>query len=302
VGFAQGDEVHEGQMLFTIDPAPYEVALAQAEAALARDGATNDLAQTETKRYTDLASRGLVSSEQNQQEQSTATAAAATVRADQAAVNAAKLNLSYCTITSPIEGRTGKLLVQPGNLVSANTTVLVMINQLSPIYVSFSVPQQYLDALRAADRARSLQVAAAASGQSATESGDLSFINNAIDSTTATLQLMARFPNREERLWPGEFVNIELTLSVQKNATVVPATAVLTGPDDLYVYILAPGQRVERRPVTTGPTENGLTVISRGITPGETVVTDGQLQLSPGAAVKITPAATAAAAPTPGTP
>jgi membrane fusion protein, multidrug efflux system len=296
VGLHQGDAVHRGQVLFEIDPQPFQAALAQAQATLARDTATARLDEIEAKRYADLANRGLVSTEQRDQQQTLADAAGATVKADEAVINAAKLNLSYCTIVSPIDGRAGRLLVQPGNLVAANSTVLVTINQISPIYAAFSVPEQYLEALRAADRAHTLTVEAQGKGETGTETGELSFINNAIDSSTGTIQLMARFANQDERLWPGQFVNVELTLAVEVGATVVPATAVETGPNDLYVYVLTPDKHVERRAVVAGTTADGLTVITRGVEPGETVVTDGQLELSPGAAVTVAPPAAAAPA------
>ncbi len=287
VGFKQGDEVHKGQILFRIDPHPYIAALAQAQANLARDLANDSQARAEARRYADLARQGIVSAEQNEQLQASASADDSVVTADRAAVDAAKLNLSYCTITSPIDGRTGSLLVQPGNVVQPNTTVLVTINQISPIYVSFSVPEQYLLQVKKDNARGALQVTAQAQGVPDTEFGRLSFINNAIDDTTGTIQLMATFPNTNERLWPGEYVNAEVTLSVEEGAVVVPSTAVLTGQNDMYVYVLTPKGTVENRVVTTSITVNGMTVIQKGVSPGETVVTDGQLALFPGAKVAV---------------
>jgi len=287
VGFSQGDAVRKGQVLFTIDPEPYQAALAQAQANLARDLATDAQAQVEAKRYSDLAQQGIVSKEQNEQLQASASADDSVVRADRAALQTAQLNLSYCTITSPIDGRTGSLLVQPGNVIQPNATVLVTINQITPIYVSFSVPEQYLNQLKELNQAHPLAVTAQAQGDTHLEAGQLSFINNSIDNSTATIQLMATFPNPSQRLWPGEYVNTDVTLGVQRNATVVPSTAVLTGQNNLYVYVLRPDGTVENRTVTTATSANGNTVIASGLHAGETVVTDGQLSLFPGAKVAV---------------
>ncbi|HXR96502.1 MAG TPA: efflux RND transporter periplasmic adaptor subunit [Terriglobales bacterium] len=287
VGFSQGEDVHKGQVLFTIDPQPYKAALAQADANLARDLANDNQAQTEAKRYADLARQGIVSAEQSEQLQSTAAADDSVVTADRAAVETAKLNLSYCTITSPIDGRTGSLLVQAGNVIQPNATVMVTINQISPIYVSFSVPEQYLLELKRFNGEHPLTVVASAQGDASSETGSLSFINNSIDSSTGTIQLMGTFPNSGQRLWPGEYVNTEVTLSVTNNAVVVPTTAVLTGQNDMYVYVLNGDGAVESRPVTTSTALNGMTVVSKGLSPGETVVTDGQLALFNGAKVLI---------------
>lgn len=295
VQFKQGDTVHQGQVLFTVDPQPYEAALAQAQANLARDMANNNQAQLEARRYGDLAKQGIVSVEQNDQMQAVAAADASIVSADRAAVQSAKLNLSYCTITSPINGRTGSLLVQAGNVVQANTTILVTINQISPIYVSFSVPEQYLLELKRFNASHSLPVQAQAQGNPQVETGELSFINNSIDSSTGTIQLMATFPNQTQSLWPGEYVNTNVTLAVARNATIVPSTAVLTGENDMYVYVLQPNQTVENRAVTIGTMMNGMTVITNGLAPGETVVTDGQLSLAPGAKVSVKQASADAA-------
>lgn len=296
VSFAQGQQVHKGDVLFTIDSQPYEAALAQAQANLARDLANDRQAQTEARRYADLAKQGIVSEEQNEQFQASAVADDSLVRADKAAVDTAKLNLSYCTITSPIEGRTGSLLVQAGNVIQANSTVLVTINQISPIYVSFSVPEQYLLELKRYNGEHPLQITASAQGDPTPERGTLSFINNSIDSSTGTIQLMGTFPNTGQKLWPGEYVNTEVTLSTAQNAVVVPSTAVLTGQSDMYVYVLTPANTVENRVVKPAATVNGMTVISQGLQSGETVVTDGQLALYPGAKVSIQQAKSSPAA------
>lgn len=303
VGFKQGDMVHKGQTLFTIDPKPYLATLAQAQANLARDTATLTQAEAQAKRYADLAKLGVISAEQNEQVQATAGASDSVVRADRAAVDSAKLNLSYCTIVSPIDGRTGSLLVQAGNLIQPNTTVLVTINQIAPIYVSFSVPEQYLLPLKSIDAQTKPIVTAQAQGDSQAqadshiETGTLSFINNSIDNNTGTIQLMGTFPNGSERLWPGEYVNTNILLSVLHHVTVVPATAVLTGQNNMYVYVLMPNGTVQSRTVTTSITTAGLTVLTSGLNPGETVVTDGQLALSPGASVLVRPGANTGSTP-----
>jgi multidrug efflux system membrane fusion protein len=245
----------------------------------------------EAQRYASLVRAGVVSKEQNDQIQATAGADDSLVRADQAAVDTAKLNLSYCTISAPIDGRTGSLLVQAGNLVQPNNTMLVTINQIAPIYVSFSVPEQYLQQLKTLNAQHPLTITAQGQGDDHQEEGRLSFINNSIDNTTGTIQLMATFPNASERLWPGQFVNVEITLSILDRATVVPTTAVLTGQDNMYVYVLMANGTVQSRNVVKSITTGAITVLSSGVNPGDTVVTDGQLALFPGAKVQVRSAA-----------
>lgn len=285
--FQQGDFVQKGQLLFAIDPRPFHAALSQAEANLGKDLANYAEAKVEAGRYAELAKAGVVSREQDDQMQAAAQALAASVQADQAAVETAKLNLSYCTIASPVEGRTGSLLVQPGNVIQANTTVLVTINQIQPIYVEFAVPEQYLPMIKQFMSRRTLTVYANPQNDPQTDAGTLTFVDNAVDPTTGTIKLMGTFPNASRRLWPGEYLNAEVTLAVEANAVVVPQAAVMTGQADLYVYVVTPQGTAENRPVTTGNTVNGLTVIQKGLQPGEQVVTDGQLRLFPGAKVLI---------------
>lgn len=286
--FQQGDFVKKGQLLFTIDPRPFQAALAQANANLAKDLANYAEAKVEASRYAELAKAGVVSREQDDQMQAAAEALAASVQSDRAAVETAKLNLSYCTIASPVDGRTGSLLVQPGNVIQANTTVLVTINQIQPIYVEFAVPEQYLPELKEFMGRQQLVVHVHPQNDNHDDVGTLTFVDNAVDPTTGTIKLMGTFPNPARRLWPGEYLNAEVTLAVQANATVVPQAAVMTGQNTLYVYVITPQGRAENRPVETGVTENGVTVIQKGLQPGETVVTDGQLRLFPGAKVEIT--------------
>ncbi len=294
--FHQGDYVRRGQTLFAIDSRPFQAALAMAEANLAKDEASYAAAAEEARRYGQLARQGVVSREQNEQMQAAARALNASIAADRAAVRSAKLNLSYCTIASPVEGRTGVLLVKPGNVIQANSTVLVTINQIEPIYVSFSVPQQYLGQLRDLARRQNLPVQVWPQNDRRASVGRLTFVDNAVDNSTGTIRLMATFPNANRRLWPGEYVNAAVTLSVASGAQVVPAAAVLTGQNGPYVYIATPQGTAENRNVTTGVTSGGLTVIQQGLRPGEMVVTDGQIGLYPGAKIKVTPTPAASSA------
>lgn len=287
VGFQQGDYVRKGQVLFTIDPRPFEAALSQADANLAKDLANYAEAKQEAARYAELAKAGVVSREQDDQMQAAAQALSASVAADRAAVETAKLNLSYCTIVSPVEGRTGSLLVQPGNVVQTNSTILVTINQIQPIYVAFAVPEQYLPLIKEFMSRRKLLVQVHPQNDDHLDTGALTFVDNAVDPATGTIKLMGTFPNPSRRLWPGEYLSAEVTLAVASNAVVVPQAAVMTGQDNLYVYVVTPQGTVENRNVVTGNSVNGLTVIQKGLQPGETVVTDGQLRLFPGAKVRI---------------
>ena len=284
--FTEGQDVKKGDMLFSIDPRPFQVALHQAEANLARDQAQAQYAKAEAKRYTQLQKAGIVSQIQYEQFTSNAAALDAAVRADQAAVEHAKIQLGYCSIYSPIDGRTGSLLVHPGNLVKNNDTSLVVINKVTPIYVDFSVPEQYLAQVKEHRARGRLGVLAYPSGNESNSSkGFLSFINNAVDSNTGTIELKGTFANSDRRLWPGQFVNVVLNLTVQRDATVVPSQAVQAGEKGQYVYVVKPDNTAALRPVTVGKTLQGFTIVDKGVSPGETVVTNGQLRLFPGAKV-----------------
>jgi membrane fusion protein, multidrug efflux system len=288
VHFREGQDVRKGDLLFTIDPRPYQAALAQAQAALARDRAQAINAQADARRYAELVKKDYVTEEQYDQTQATAAAAQATVQADEAAVEAARVNLSYCTIRSPIDGRTGNLMVHAGNVIKANDVPLVTINQITPVYVAFSVPEQQLWEIKARAAAGKLDVLAAPAANSAPPGhGQLTFIDNAVDPTTGTIQLKATFPNRGRFLWPGEFVNVRLVLSKEANAVVAPAQAVQTGQEGEFVFVVKPDDTVESRPVTVARTVGQEAVIEKGLHPGERVVTDGQLRLVPGARVEI---------------
>lgn len=286
--FTQGQDVHKGDLLFSIDSRPFKATLQQAEANLARDEAQAKNARQQLQRYSQLEKSGIISADQYDQFQTNSTALEASVRADQAAVEQSKIQLGYCSIYSPLEGRTGSLLVYPGNLVKTNDTSLVVINQVSPTYVDFSVPEQYLGQIKSYQTHGRLQVLAEIPNNGGKPSvGWLTFINNTVDSTTGTIMLKATFPNEDRRLWPGQFVNVTLDLTVQPRATVVPAQAVQTGQEGKYIYVVKPDLTTEVRPVEVGNSVNGVTVIEKGIKPGETVVTNGQLRLYPGAKVSI---------------
>lgn len=286
--FTEGRDVRKGDLLFSIDPRPFQAALHQAEANLARDQAQAEYAKAEAKRYTELEKEGIVSQIQFEQFTSNSQALDAAVRADQAAVEDAKIKLSYCSISSPIDGRTGSLLVHPGNLVKTNDTSLVVINQVSPIYVDFSVPEQDLPQVKQHQQHGRLRVLAYPSADKTNASkGNLTFINNTVDANTGTIELKGTFQNGDRKLWPGQFVNVVVDLTVQRNATVVPSQAVQNGEQGHYVYVVKSDQTADFRPVTVGNTLGGVTIVEKGVQPGETVVTNGQLRLYPGAKVSL---------------
>jgi multidrug efflux system membrane fusion protein len=289
VGFSEGQDVRKGDPLFEIDSAPYEAALKMAEAARARDIALKENAEKEVRRYASLVEKNLVPRQQYDQFASSAAALEATVQADAAAVENARVQLAYCFIRSPIDGRTGSLLVQRGNVVKANDATLVTINQVVPIRVSFSIPEQSLADVRKYKAAGTLKVEAAPQdGKAEPVPGTLSFIGNAVDAATGTIQLKGTFPNADRRLWPGQFANVVLTLTVRAGAVVVPSEAIQTGQQGQYVFVVRPDLTVDARAVTTGEVFEGGTVIGKGVAAGEKVVTDGQLRLVPGAKVEPT--------------
>ena len=289
VHFKEGQEVKRGDLLFTIDPRPFEAALRQAEANLARDQAQQIQAAADERRYAYLLKQGVGSQQQYDQAHATAEADKAAVAADQAAVQTAKLNLGYTTIRAPIDGRTGNLLVHQGNLVKNNAdTAMVVINQIHPVYVDFSIPEQSLPAVRQAIATRALPVEATLPGQQgAIEKGQLSFIDNSVDAQTGTIELKGLFTNQDGKLWPGQFVDVSLILNERPDTIVVPSEAIQTGADGSYVFVVDRKMKVSSRPVVVGASEDGQTVVERGLKSGETVVTDGQLRLMPGAHVTI---------------
>lgn len=286
--YTQGQFVRKGDLLISLDDRPFVAALEAAQANLAKDRANAELANVEAERYEKLFQSGVVPKEQLDQQRATAAAQQAAVQSDEAAVRTAKLNISYCSIYAPIDGLTGSQLVYPGTVVKANDVpVLVVINQISPIYVDFSVPQQYLDQIKSYTAHERLPVSAAISDNAAPESGYLTFVNNTVDPTTGTILLKGTFANRDRRLWPGEFVNVVLLLAEEKNATVVPSQAVMNGQEGDYLFVIKPDMTVEPRKVKVSRTVKGESVIDSGVQPGELTVTDGQLRLTTGTKVRI---------------
>ena len=317
VYFREGQDVKKGDLLFAIDSRPFEAdlqraqanlnrnmaQLKQAHANLARDMAQLKNAEVVARRFADLIKEGIATQQDYDQAATNVEAlqaavsadkaaienAEAAIRADKAAVENTKLSLAYCSIRSPMYGRTGSLMVNQGNVIKANDTqALVVINQISPIYVNVSVPESDLSRIKKYMSAGKLAVEALvpSDGQKS-ETGFISFVDNAVDRSTGTIRLKGTFANKEKRLWPGQFVQVALTLAMQQNAVVVPAQAVQAGQKGQYVFVVKPDLSAEVRPVMAGATLNGETVIEKGIQPGEKVVTDGQLRLTPGAKVEV---------------
>ena len=284
VHFKEGQEVNKGQLLFTLDKRPFEAALKQAQGMLAKDQAQSANARAQAKRYESLNRAGVVSKEEYEQMQSNADALDAAVLADQAAVDNARVQLAYCSIFSPIDGRTGPLLIHQGNMIKANDTpFLVSINQVQPIYATFTVPEQNLADIKHYSNQGKLRVQALIPNDSRGPVGGwLSFVDNTVDQATGTIKLKGEFANADRRLWPGQFVDVVLTLAQQPNAIVVPSQAIQNGQTGQFVMVIKPDMTVEARPVILDRSTDGQAVISKGLTAGEQVVTDGQLRLVPG--------------------
>ena len=318
VRFKEGQDVRKGDLLFVIDPRPFEAALRQAEAALGqrqaevrqaqaaveRDSAQLENARVQERRYRELVAKELIAREQYDTLNTNLTAMQATVEADraqvenakaalqaaQANVDNARLQLAYTTIHAPIDGRTGNLLVQNGNILKANDdNPIVVINQVHPIYVSFSVPEQHLTEIKKYRATGSLQVVARPPRQQETlATGELTFVNNAVDTTTAMIQLKATFANENNVLWPGQFVDVAMVIT-SRTAIVVPSQAIQPGQQGPYVFVVKPEQTVESRLVTPGVRLGAETIVEKGLKPAERVVTDGQLRLVPGARIEARP-------------
>lgn len=288
VHFKQGDFVKKGDLLFTLDARPFQSSLAQAQANLARDKAQEELNQVQATRYEKLFAAGVAPREQYDQMRANADAQQALVHADEAAVESAKLQLQYCTIYSPVDGRTGALQVYPGNLVKENDVpVLVVINEISPIFVDFAVPEQYLGVVKKYMTGGRLQIQSTPYGDTVPETGYLTFVDNNVDNTTGTIKLKGTFPNGDHRLWPGQFSTVSLRLAEEEKATVVPSQAVQTGASGDFIFVVKSDSTAESRAVKVARQIDGETVISSGVAPGDTVVTDGQLRLIPGIKVQV---------------
>jgi len=288
VHFKEGQEVKKDDLLFTIDPRPSQAALKQAQANLARDTAQLKNAKIQFDREQKLLGQKLVSQDEFDTSKAGMDALAGTVAADEAAVTNATLNLEFTEIRAPFDGRTGSLQFHEGNVVKAPDDTLLTINQIHPIYVQFAVPEQYLPEIRKQMLEHTLKVTASYENMGANPPrGELTFVDNSVDTSTGMIQLKATFPNEDRALWPGQFVTVSLTLSELTDIVVVPSQAVQTGQSGQFIYVVKPDQTVEERPVTSGITYAGQTVIGSGLKAGETVVTDGQLRLAPGMAVTV---------------
>jgi multidrug efflux system membrane fusion protein len=290
VYFRGGQDVKDGDLLFTIDPDPYEAALKQTQANLAKSIALLKKAEEDRTRYADLVQKDYISQEQYDQARTNVDALKAQIKADQAAVDNARLQVIYCAIRAPLSGRTGDLLADKGNMIKAqdDNKSLVVINQIQPIYVSFAVPEKDLNEIKKYAAAGQLKLKAMVSKDGEyPEEGVLSFMDNTVDKTTGTIKLKGTFANKERRLWPGQFVNVVLGLTAQSNALVVPSQALQTGLEGQYVFIVRPNLTAEARPVVIGRPFNGQTVVEKGLQVGEKVVTDGQFQLITGTKVQI---------------
>jgi multidrug efflux system membrane fusion protein len=287
VRFQDGQDVRQGQLLFELDPRALEAQVKQLEANVMRDRVLVANDQAKEKRYSDLLDKGFISADAYNQIKTDLDAAQANVQANLAALEAARVQLSYTRITAPIGGRAGKIMIQMGNVVKANdTAALVTINAVVPIYVSFAVPEQYLPEIRRFMAKAPLVVHASPAGDASTQTdGQLTFVDNAVDAQTGTIRLRATFPNKDHMLWPGQFANVTLTLSQQPDAIVIPSQALQNGPKGQYVYVVQPDQSAEMRSVTVDRTDGLDAVIANGLKEGETVVTSGQIRLTPGAKV-----------------
>ncbi len=326
VGFREGEDVRKGDVLFVIDPRPYQAALEQSRANLARDAAQAASAASNAARYEELVAKDYVTRQQADDARAAAEAARAVLRADSAAVERAKLDFQNCTIRAPISGRTGSVLLQAGNIVRPGAaTPLVVINQIAPIQVSFAVPEQRLPEIRRGQAMNWLTVEAGAAngngdragtgagasagvgpgagaGSAGTGAdaeamrtgapammarGELTFVNNAIDEQTGTVQLKATFPNEDHALWPGQFVDVKLGLGVEANAVVVPSTAIQPGQEGSYVFVIGSDRTAQMQRVVPGERTDGRTIVRAGLAGDEQVVTEGHLRLVPGAKVDI---------------
>jgi multidrug efflux system membrane fusion protein len=286
LNFKEGQFIKEGDLLFEIDKQPFEAALHQAEANLARDQAQYENAKKEADRQAELLKKGVAAPSDYDAAQTAAVALAGTLKADQAAIDQAKINVAYCTIRSPVDARAGVWMVDKGNLVSANASTLVVLNQVHPIQMSFAVPEGNLLEIQQQAAKGKLKVLALIPGHEAQpEEGELHFVDNTVDRTTGTIHLKALFPNPRDRLWPGQFVDAVLVLYIQPDAIVIPSQAIQTGQKGTFVFVVKADGTVEDRPITIDRPINSETVVAKGLAKGETVVVDGQLRLVPGSKI-----------------
>lgn len=288
INFKEGQAVHAGDVLVQIDPRPFEAALEQAEAVRTRDQASLANAQTDLQRYAKLLTQHFTPEQTYTTQKSTVSQAEATAKNDDALVKAAQLNVEYATIRSPIDGVTGIRLVDLGNLVQANAQTLVVLTQIKPIYVIFTLPEADIRRIREAMAKQKLSVLAyTASDERPIATGVLDLVDNTVDQTTGTFKLKAEFPNADTALWPGEFVNAHLVLTTVHDGVTVPSAAVQTGPSGSFIYVVKADSTVDMRPVKVMQTENNVALIGSGLKTGERVVTSGQFQLHPGAKVQV---------------
>lgn len=303
VHFKEGDFVKKDQPLFTVDPRPYQTAVKQAEANLARDTALLRGAEIAVRRIEQGGGGGAITANELDIARTAVASARATVEADQAALASAKIQLGFTTIISPLDGRAGELLVNAGNLIDANgTTALVVVNQMSPIYVTFALPEQQLPAVMAAQRAGPLRAEAHVRGGESPVAGTLAFIDNTVTTESGTVQLKAEFPNADLRLWPGQFVDVVLTIRERPDSVVIPAAAVQAGQQGTYVYVVTADKTAELRPISVAFDADGQSVVESGLKGGETVVVEGQLRLTNGTRVDPKPAPARASPARPATP
>jgi multidrug efflux system membrane fusion protein len=289
VHFKEGQDVAEGDLLFSIDPRPFEAALRQAEANLRKDEVQAANAEVEARRYEALVAEGVASREDAQARRANAAALAAVVQADRAAVASSKLELGYTTVRAPMDGRTGSVRAREGSVIQADTTELVVINKIRPAFVGFTVPEQSLGEIQRYMAAGPLPIAAAPPNvQGPPEQGVLTFVDNAVDRATGTILLRGTFANESLRLWPGQFVQATVVLTRMPDAVVVPGAAIQSSQSGTYVFVIQPDLTAQMRPVEVGTqVDGGAVVVARGLSAGERVVTDGQLRLVPGAKVAI---------------
>jgi membrane fusion protein, multidrug efflux system len=291
VNFTEGQEVEAGAALFQIDPHLYQASLAQAQAAKAKDAAQLESAQADLERYSKLMVHGFQTQQNYDQQKALVAQFKAAIAGDQAQIETAELNLGYTQIRAPFAGRLGARLVDIGNLVRASdNTPLVMLTQVRPIFASFTLPQESFDELRQYQMKAPLAVEAY-SGNDTRElaKGRLTLIDNSIDPATGTIHLKAQFANESERLWPGEFVNVRVILRVRQAVPTVPSQAVQEGPDGYMVYMVEPGDTVARRPVEVAAIQDGIAAVTKGLSPGERVVVNGQYRLTDGARINPVP-------------